>query len=113
MKDWRELFSDDALVEGWELYLDGRVENLEVFDEDGKFYELSATVYEELPAEDDEEEEEEEFEVYSEIENGEIVEIECDCHEAVEGNFCRHMAAAYYEYEDVYETPWDDLADDE
>ena len=48
MKDWRELFSDDALVEGWELYLDGRVENLEVFDEDGKFYELSATVYEEL-----------------------------------------------------------------
>ena len=33
MKDWRELFEDDALVDGWELYLDGKVENLEVYEE--------------------------------------------------------------------------------
>ena len=36
MKDWRELFEDDALVDGWELYLDGKVENLEVYEEGGR-----------------------------------------------------------------------------
>ena len=107
MKDWRELFEDDALVDGWELYLDGKVENLEVYEE--------AVVYDEDPEEDtddDEPEEAEEFEVYSEIEDDDIIEITCECHESLEGGFCKHMAAMYYEYEDEYGTIWEQNEDE-
>ena len=99
MKDWRELFEDDALVDGWELYLDGKVENLEVYEEDD--------------SDDDESEEAEEFEVYSEIEGDDIIEITCECHESLEGGFCKHMAAMYYEFEDEHGTVWEENKDKE
>lgn len=117
MKDWRELFEDDALVDGWELYLDGKVENLEVYEEDdGKYAEISAVVYDEDPeddSDDDEPEEAEEFEVYSEIEGDDIIEITCECHESLEGGFCKHMAAMYYEFEDEHGTVWEENKDQE
>ena len=81
MKDWRELFEDDALVDGWELYLDGKVENLEVYEE--------------------------------EIEGDDIIEITCECHESLEGGFCKHMAAMYYEFEDEHGTVWEENKDKE
>ena len=50
--------------------------------------------------------------MYSEIEDDDIIEITCECHESLEGGFCKHMAAMYYEYEDEYGTIWEQNEDE-
>ena len=85
MKNWKKLFSKTILDRGYEYYLEGAVENIDKEDDV-----ISATVSgTEL------------YKVEIYLDKGEVNDMECDCPYAEGGNYCKHMAAVLYEFEDA------------
>ena len=85
MKNWKKLFSKTILDRGYEYYLEGAVENIDKEDDV-----ISATVSgTEL------------YKVEIYLDNGEVNDMKCDCPYAEGGNYCKHMAAVLYEFEDA------------
>lgn len=89
--DWRQYFQPHILERGLNYYLNDRVISFEV---DSSV--LSATV---SGSED--------YLVEAQFEDKELTTLACDCPHAADGNFCKHMAATMYAYENQGERPSD------
>ena len=87
MKNWKSLFRDIILERGYDYYLQGLVEDYQ--EDDGV---INATVC----GSDD-------YEVGIKLINGKINDAYCSCPYAEDGNYCKHMAAVLYEYEEKQE----------
>ena len=77
---WKDFFEDRILERGYGYYRSGNVEDLLVRKE-----EITAVVYGT-----------EEYDVSITLDGGEIMEMECTCPYAEDGNYCKHMAAVLY-----------------
>ncbi|WP_394522695.1 hypothetical protein [Lacrimispora sp. JR3] len=78
--DWKQLFRPHILERGLDYYESGFVED---YDEGSDF--VQATVQGSSA-----------YDVYVEIIDGKILDMQCDCPYAQEGNHCKHMAALMF-----------------
>ena len=85
--DWRNHFQSHILERGLNYYLQRRVKS---FEETSN--KISATV----SGSDD-------YLVEAHFEANQLVTLSCDCPHATGGNFCKHMAAVMYVYENKHE----------
>ena len=84
MRTWQHLFQKHILERGLAYYIRGLVGDLYV-DEDT----IKAFVYGT-----------EEYSVFIDINDGEVIDMECDCPYAFDGSYCKHMAAVLFCAED-------------
>ena len=87
MKDWKHLFRDIILERGYDYYMQSLVED---YHEDNG--DVNATV---CGSED--------YEVAVHIIDDKLDDAYCSCPYAEDGNYCKHMAAVLYEYEDKHD----------
>lgn len=87
--NWEHLFRGIILERGYEYYIQGLVENIEIEAES-----IHATVNGT-----------EDYEVEIGLNNGKIDYMYCDCPYAEDCNNCKHMAAVLYEYEERLQNP--------
>ncbi len=90
--DWKELFDKCILERGFDYYIEGAVDNIDI-SEDIICAEVEGT---------------EPYQVEINMEKGEITDMYCSCHYAEDGQNCKHMAAVLYEYENRWNTDKDD-----
>ncbi len=83
---WKKLFERHILDRGYNYYMNGAVENIEVEDSTITAY-VAGT---------------EEYEVEITIYNGKVAEMYCSCPYASGGKSCKHMAAVLYEWSEKY-----------
>lgn len=81
--NWLNLFEPHILNRGRTYYEDGCVSELEIVEN---------TVNAEVKGS-------EFYQVFIELDGGEIVGMSCDCPYAAKGYNCKHMAAVLFEYE--------------
>ena len=84
MKNWKNSFRNIILERGYDYYMQGLVED---YREDNGV--INATV---CGSED--------YEVDIKLVNGKLDDAYCSCPYAEDGNYCKHMAAVLYEYEE-------------
>lgn len=84
MKNWKSKFRDIILERGYDYYMQGLVED---YQEDNGI--INAIV---CGSED--------YEVDIKLVNGKLDDAYCSCPYAEDGNYCKHMAAVLYEYEE-------------
>lgn len=80
--DWKKLFAPQILERGYDYYLKGRVNNLEISDDH-----ISSTVIGENA-----------YKVNIYLDNNKIKDMECNCPYAKRGYNCKHMAAVLYQW---------------
>lgn len=80
--DWKKLFAPQILGRGYDYYLKGRVNNLEISDD-----QISSTVIGENV-----------YKVNIYLDNNKIKDMECNCPYAKRGYNCKHMAAVLFHY---------------
>ena len=99
MKNWKRLFTPIILNRGYEYYMDDLVENLHR-DGDMIYATVSGT---------------EDYEVEITLDGEEVEDMFCTCPYADDGNYCKHMAAVLFEYDDngaeVKESAGDDVGE--
>jgi len=89
--DWQRLFQSHILDRGFQYYKQGLVED---FCEGEDF--IQATV-----------QGSEAYNVLIDIADGEILDMNCDCPYAAEGNYCKHMAAVLFYMEEADQDGYD------
>ena len=87
MRNWKSLFRNVILERGYDYYMQGLVED---YQEDNGV--INATV---CGSED--------YEVDITLINGKLDDAYCSCPYAEDGNYCKHMAAVLFEYEEKQE----------
>ena len=92
---WECLFADRIRERGLDYYLDGCVDEVSCTDDT-----VSATVHGT-----------EDYEVNLVIENGIVLDMDCDCPYAEDGSHCKHEAALLYYIEDESATANDDTSE--
>lgn len=95
--EWKSLFRSHILERGYGYYVDERVTDMKVSD--GM---IIATV-----------DGSSEYHVTIELSEDEIESLYCDCPYALDGNYCKHMAAVLYQYFEDIDDEKDDEKDDE
>ena len=99
MKNWKRLFAQRILNRGYEYYMDDLVEDLHR-DGDTIYATVSGT---------------EDYEVEITLDGEEVEDMFCTCPYADDGNYCKHMAAVLFEYDDngaeVKESAGDDVSE--
>lgn len=88
---WEAMFSPRVLERGYDYYMTGAVEDLEQNYFDDTIYEAHVDGSAEYCVE-------------IQYSNGMVIDMECDCPHAMDGNNCKHMAAVLYEIEHKRET---------
>ncbi len=83
---WKKLFERHILDRGYDYYINGVVENIEVKDNT-----ISADVAGTV-----------DYEVEIALDNGKIADMDCTCPYATDGKNCKHMAAVLYEWSEKY-----------
>ena len=96
MKNWKRLFAPIILNRGYEYYMDDLVEDLHR-DGDTIYATVSGT---------------EDYEVEITLDGEEVEDMFCTCPYADDGNYCKHMAAVLFEYEDKEAELKEDAGDD-
>lgn len=81
--NWKKLFDKQILERGYDYYRSGSVELTSVTDEYVEAF-VSGT---------------EEYETKVYFNNGEVLDMDCDCPYADGGNYCKHMAAVLYAHD--------------
>ncbi|HVI42102.1 MAG TPA: SWIM zinc finger family protein, partial [Anaerovoracaceae bacterium] len=89
--DWQRLFQSHILDRGFQYHKQGLVED---FCEGEDF--IQATV-----------QGSEAYDVSIELDGGEILDMNCDCPYAAEGNYCKHMAAVLFYMEEADQDGFD------
>ena len=99
--EWKRLFRDIILERGFDYYREYAVEDLTITNDT-----MKATVVGTV-----------DYNVNIYYNNDQILDMECDCPYAMEGNNCKHMAAVLYEWEEKCGRQichdYDDVEDDE
>ncbi len=80
--NWKELFETHILERGYDYCCDGAVVNMQVSDDIITADVMGRDIYE----------------VEITLCDGEVIDMECSCPYALEGNNCKHMAAVLYEW---------------
>lgn len=100
---WQDMFSSRVLSKGYDYYLSDSIHNVR---KSGDGYEAKIRgSYE--------------YDVYVSIKDGKLIDADCSCPYASDGNFCKHEAALLYylededcdEVEDGYATCFDEIAE--
>lgn len=83
--EWKHYFRKHILEKGQDYFYEGAVEDLEITEDD-----ITATVYGT-----------EAYDVEITLSDGEIEDMYCSCPYAESGEYCKHMAAVLYEWEET------------
>ena len=87
---WQDMFSSRVLSKGYDYYLSDSIHNVR---KSGGGYEAKIRgSYE--------------YDVYANIKDGKLIDADCSCPYASDGNFCKHEAALLYYLEDGGGRKW-------